>query len=147
MNDIKKCPVFGLYAASRKLIKVYANELETLGLTYPQYLVISCLLHKDGVSVDEIGQELFLDSGTLTPLLKRLEVNGLITREHSKQDERKRVITLTLQGRNLEKDLDVLRQKIRIKFQVSPEETQQLIQMLTKILSHEENHRHSSKLL
>ena len=135
MNNIKNCPVFGLYAASRKLIKVYTNELETLGLTYPQYLVISCLLHKDGISVDEIGQELFLDSGTLTPLLKRLAANGLIIREHSKQDERKRVITLTPEGRNLEKSLDVLRQNIQLKFQVAPEEIQQLSQVLTKILS------------
>jgi DNA-binding MarR family transcriptional regulator len=134
-NDIKKCPVFGLYAASRKLIKVYTNELEALGLTYPQYLVISCLLHKDGVSVDEIGQELFLDSGTLTPLLKRLEANGLITREHSRQDERKRVIALTPEGRNLEKDLNVVRQNIQMKFQISLEEIQQLIQVLVKVLS------------
>ena len=135
MNNIKNCPVFGLYAASRKLIKVYTNELEALGLTYPQYLVISCLLHKDGISVDEIGQELFLDSGTLTPLLKRLAANGLITREHSKQDERKRVITLTPEGRNLEKSLNVLRQNIQLRFQVVPEEIQQLSQVLTKILS------------
>jgi MarR family transcriptional regulator, organic hydroperoxide resistance regulator len=135
MNNINNCPVFGLYAASRKLIKVYTNELEALGLTYPQYLVISCLLYKDGASVDEIGQELFLDSGTLTPLLKRLAANGLITREHSKQDERKRVITLTPEGRNLEKSLDVLRQNIQLKFQVAPEEIQQLSQVLTKILS------------
>ena len=135
MNNIKNCPVFGLYAESRKLIKVYTNELEALGLTYPQYLVISCLLHKDGISVDEIGQELFLDSGTLTPLLKRLAANGLIIREHSKQDERKRVITLTPEGRNLEKSLDVLRQNIQLKFQVAPEEIQQLSQVLTKILS------------
>src|SRR3990167_6566678 len=75
-NNITMCPVFGLYAASRKLIKIYTKELEKLEVTYPQYLVISCLLHKDGQSVDKIGQELFLDSGTLTPLLKRLETHG-----------------------------------------------------------------------
>ncbi len=135
MSNIKQCPVFGLYAASRKLIKVYSNELESMGLTYPQYLVISCLLSKDGASVDEIGQEVFLDSGTLTPLLKRLEANGFITREHSKEDERKRVIKLCPKGRNLEKDLDLLRQNIREKFQISPDEVQQLIQTLSKILS------------
>lgn len=126
--------MFGLYAASRKLIKIYASELETLRLTYPQYLVISCLLHKDGTSVDEIGQELFLDSGTLTPLLKRLEANGLITRQHSKEDERKRVIKLTSNGRNLEKNLHLLRQKIQSKFQIPPEEIQQLTQTLAKII-------------
>ena len=134
MSHINKCPVFGLYAASRKLIKVYTNELETLELTYPQYLVISCLLHKDGPSVDEIGQELFLDSGTLTPLLKRLEANGFITRQHSKEDERKRVIKLTSNGRNLEKNLHLLRQKIQSKFQIPPEEIQQLTQTLAKII-------------
>lgn len=135
MNEIRMCPVFGLYAASRKLIKIYTRELEKVDLTYPQYLVISCLLNNDGSSVDEIGQELFLDSGTLTPLLKRLEVNGLITREHSKQDERKRIIKLTHVGREFEKVLLPIRKEIRSKVQISMDEVQQLTRVLDKILS------------
>lgn len=134
-TNAKICPVFGLYAASRKLIKLNTKELEKLGLTYPQYLVLSCLLKEDGQSVDKIGQALFLDSGTLTPLLKRLEANGFIIRNRSTEDERQRVINLTLEGRGLEEEFHALRQKIRTKLGVSHDEVQQLIQVLQKILS------------
>jgi MarR family transcriptional regulator, organic hydroperoxide resistance regulator len=134
-DKVTSCPVFELYVASRKLIKIYKKELEKLGLTYPQYLVITCLLQKDGQSVDKIGQELFLDSGTLTPLLKRLEANGFIVRNWSTQDERQRVINLTPKGREFEKVLAPLRHEIRSKLRVSHDEVQQLSQVLHKILS------------
>jgi MarR family transcriptional regulator, organic hydroperoxide resistance regulator len=136
-NSIKKCPVFNLYAASRKLIKIYTKELERLEVTYPQYLVMSCLLQEDGQSVDKIGQELFLDSGTLTPLLKRLEANGFIIRNRSTEDERQRVINLTPKGRDFDKSLQPLRQEIRSKVGVSQDDVQQLIRILHKILSTE----------
>lgn len=132
---VKMCPVFGLYAASRKLIKIYTKELEKLEVTYPQYLVISCLLQVDGQSVDKIGQELSLDSGTLTPLLKRLEANGFIVRNRSLKDERQRVIDLTPKGRDLEKALKPLRHGIRSKLGISQDDVQQLTQVLHKILS------------
>lgn len=138
-SNIKMCPVFGLYAASRKLIKIYTKELEKLEVTYPQYLVISCLLQEDGQSVDKIGQELFLDSGTLTPLLKRLEANGFIIRNRSIEDERQRVINLTPKGRDFEKVLKPLRQEIRSKLRVFQDDVHQLIQMLQKILSADVN--------
>lgn len=135
MQPLKMCPVFGLYVASRKLIKIYTKALEKVDLTYPQFLVISCLLNEDGVSVDRLGQELLLDSGTLTPLLKRLEANGFITRNYSQEDERKRVIRLTSQGRDIEEALVPLRQEIRAHLRVTPEDVQHLTYVLSKIIA------------
>lgn len=135
MNEAKTCPVFGLYAASRHLIKIYSVHLEEVGLTYPQYLVISCLLSADKLSVDEIGRELFLDSGTLTPLLKRLETNGFLVRGRCKIDERKRIIMLTDSGRELQNKFDVIREAIRSELHVSKEDVNLLTKILTKIIS------------
>ena len=136
-DDVKMCPVFGFYAASRKLIKIYTKELKKLEVTYPQYLVISCLLLEDGQSVDQIGRVLFLDSGTLTPLLKRLETNGFIIRNRSPVDERQRIINLTPKGQDFGKSLQSLRGEIRSQLNVSHEEVQYLTQVLQKILSTE----------
>ncbi|MBX9977627.1 MAG: MarR family transcriptional regulator [Alphaproteobacteria bacterium] len=132
IKTLTMCPVFGLYAASRKLIKLYTLELEKVGLTYPQYLVIASLHINDGVSVDAIGRELFLDSGTLTPLLKRLEIAGFITREHSKDDERKKVIRLTLKGRDF--DATSIQHNVKQRVNISSEEIQHLRTLLEKIL-------------
>ncbi|HYD78712.1 MAG TPA: MarR family transcriptional regulator [Paucimonas sp.] len=94
---------FALYSASLAMTKVYKPFLEKLGLTYPQYLVMLVLWERDGLLVKEIGEKLFLDSGTLTPLLKRLEAAELITRTRDEQDERQVRITLTGNGRSLKK--------------------------------------------
>jgi MarR family transcriptional regulator, organic hydroperoxide resistance regulator len=92
---------FALYSASLAMTKLYKPLLETLGLTYPQYLVMLVLWERDGLMVSELGERLFLDSGTLTPLLKRLESSGLIARIRDVQDERRVHITLTAAGRAL----------------------------------------------
>ena len=92
---------FRLYAVSRAVIRGYRPMLEALGLTYPQYLAMLVLWERDGVTVSELGERLFLDSGTLTPLLKRLEAQGLIARLRDVQDERRVRITLTPGGRAL----------------------------------------------
>ena len=89
---------FALYSASLAMTKVYKPLLEELGLTYPQYLAMLVLWERDGLMVSELGERLFLDSGTLTPLLKRLEASGLITRVRATQDERRVHITLTPLG-------------------------------------------------
>src|ERR1700759_3507233 len=89
---------FSVYFASPALNRVYKPLLDRLGLTYPQYLVMLVLWERDGVSVKEIGERLFLDSGTLTPLLKRLEAAGLLKRNRSSEDERQVLIALTAQG-------------------------------------------------
>jgi len=92
---------FALYSASLAMTKLYKPLLDGLGLTYPQYLALLALWEQDGLTVSELGQRLTLDSGTLTPLLKRLEAGGLITRLRDTQDERRVLIRLTPEGRRL----------------------------------------------
>ena len=94
---------FSLYSATRAMNKVYRALLDPLGLTYPQYLVMMVLWQGDEVTVTDIGTRLMLDSATLTPLLKRLEANGLVTRTRSGRDERQVLIALTSTGRALKK--------------------------------------------
>ena len=92
---------FALYSASLAMTKLYKPLLDELGLTYPQYLVMLVLWESDGLMVSELGQRLTLDSGTLTPLLKRLEASGLISRLRDVQDERRVHVHLTAAGRKL----------------------------------------------
>jgi DNA-binding MarR family transcriptional regulator len=94
---------FALYSASLAMTKTYKPLLEKLGLTYPQYLVMLVLWQQDDLLVKAIGENLFLDSGTLTPLLKRLEASNLIVRTRDQSDERQVRITLTREGRALKK--------------------------------------------
>ncbi len=94
---------FALYSASLALTKTYKPILDKIGLTYPQYLVMMVLWQQDNILVKDIGESLFLDSGTLTPLLKRLEAAGIIVRTRDQQDERQVRITLTPAGKNLKK--------------------------------------------
>ena len=92
---------FALYSTSLAMTKLYKPLLDELGLTYPQYLVMLVLWERDGLMVSELGERLYLDSGTLTPLLKRLETAGLIARIRDVEDERRVHITLTTAGRKL----------------------------------------------
>lgn len=92
---------FAVYSAAHAFNRVYKPLLDRLGLTYPQYLVMLVLWERDGVPVKEIGERLFLDSGTLTPLLKRLEAAELVKRSRSTQDERQVLIALTSRGQAL----------------------------------------------
>ena len=92
---------FPIYAASNLIVKAYRPFLTPLGLTYPQYLVMLVLWEKDCVSVGDLGQILHLDSGTLTPLLKRMETSGLINRSRDPNDERRVLISLKDKGRDL----------------------------------------------
>jgi DNA-binding MarR family transcriptional regulator len=94
---------FALYSASLAMTKTYKPHLDKLGLTYPQYLVMLVLWQQDDILVKTIGERLFLDSGTLTPLLKRLEASSLITRTRDEADERQVRINLTKEGRALKK--------------------------------------------
>lgn len=92
---------FALYSTSLAMTKLYKPLLEVLGLTYPQYLVMLVLWEQDDVSVSSLGDRLFLDSGTLTPLLKRMEAAGLLVRTRAKDDERRVQIALTPTGHQL----------------------------------------------
>jgi MarR family transcriptional regulator, organic hydroperoxide resistance regulator len=93
---------FALYSTAHAFNRVYKPLLDRLGLTYPQYLVMLVLWERDGVPVKAIGERLFLDSGTLTPLLKRLEAAHLIKRTRSTEDERQVLVALTPQGQALQ---------------------------------------------
>ena len=92
---------FAVYSTAHAFNRVYKPLLDRLGLTYPQYLAMLVLWERDGLTVKEIGEKLFLDSGTLTPLLKRLEAAHLIRRTRSTEDERQVLIALTAQGQAL----------------------------------------------
>ena len=94
---------FALYSASLAMTKLYKPLLDEMGLTYPQYLALLVLWEHDGLTVSDLGERLHLDSGTLTPLLKRLETAGLLSRLRDVQDERRVLIRLTAAGRQLKK--------------------------------------------
>lgn len=96
---------FSLYSASLAMTKIYKPLLAPFGLTYPQYLVLLVLWQKDSITVNALGERVFLDSGTLTPLLKRLEKLALITRKREAIDGREVIIALTPLGQSLSGDL------------------------------------------
>lgn len=99
--EVTELLCFSLYSASHAFTQLYRPLLEKLGLTYPQYLVMVTLWHRDGQTVKGLGQALFLDSSTLTPLLKRLDAAGLITRTRNPRDEREVLIHLTQKANEL----------------------------------------------
>ena len=103
---------FAVYSAAHAFNRVYKPLLDRLGLTYPQYLVMLVLWERDDVAVKEIGERLHLDSGTLTPLLKRLEAADLIKRTRSTADERQVLIALTAKGRALQEKARTVPQSI-----------------------------------
>ena len=103
---------FAVYSASHAFNRVYKPLLDRLGLTYPQYLVMLVLWERDNIPLKDIGERLFLDSGTLTPLLKRLEATGLIKRTRSTEDERQVLIELTREGHALREKAKAVPQSI-----------------------------------
>lgn len=113
---------FSLYSANRAMNKVYRALLDPLGLTYPQYLVMMVLWQGDEVTVTDIGTRLMLDSATLTPLLKRLETAGLVTRTRASRDERQVLIALTAAGRALKKKAHAIPPGIFCATECSPAE-------------------------
>jgi DNA-binding MarR family transcriptional regulator len=114
-NDLLKLDnqlCFAIYACSRSLTRLYRPLLSQLGITYPQYLVLMVLWEKDQQSVNQLGERLFLDSGTLTPLLKRLEKSGLVERIRSREDERKVVVQMTGKGKKLKEKAYAVPEKL-----------------------------------
>ncbi len=103
---------FAVYSTAHAFNRVYKPHLDRLGLTYPQYLVMLVLWERDGLAVREIGERLFLDSGTLTPLLKRLAAAHLIKRTRASEDERQVLVTLTAQGEALREKAKTVPQAI-----------------------------------
>ena len=128
---------FPLYAASRRIISAYTPFLKPLGQTYPQYIVFLVLWEKDGVTVGEIGERLHLDNGTLTPLLKKMEKAGYVSRERSSKDERVVLITLTKEGKAMKKKAREIPFQVGSCLCIDPKEAKQLKEMLDKLLTDE----------
>ena len=126
---------FPLYALSRQMTVLYKPYLEKLELTYPQYLVMLLLWEHKSLSVKQIGCELWLDSGTLTPMLKRMAETGLLTRERSAKDERVVNIHLTKQGRLLQKKAIGIPENIFSELSISHAELKSLKKELSAILN------------
>lgn len=122
-----------LYATSRAVMKAYTPLLEPLGLTYPQYLAMVALWESEPLKVNELAERLSLDSGTLSPLLKRLEAAGLVERSRSVKDERSVEIALTAAGRNLQKKAPEVVSRISDLFGLKTEDMRRLQKTLRSI--------------
>ncbi len=126
---------FPLYACSKEIVRRYKTYLDKLDLTYTQYIVMMVMWEEKELNVKELGDKLFLDSGTLTPVLKKLEAKGYVTRERSKIDERTLIVTLTESGKELRESAVGIPVGMRGCLKLSDEEMIQLRTMLNKILS------------
>lgn len=125
---------FPLYAASREIIKAYRPHLDELNLTYTQYIAMLVFWEYGEISVKDLGKMLYLDSGTLTPVLKSLETKGYIIRHRSSQDERVLIAEITKSGKDLKLKATDIPQKMSSCVTLSPEEAQFLYKILYKIL-------------
>ena len=124
---------FALYEASRATIDIYRPLLDQLGITYPQYLVLLILWDRNMCSVKEIGNLLHLDSGTLSPLLKRLETTGFIKRQRRANDERVVDISLTTEGRSLRERASAIPEKFVCELDLTLDEYTELLARLKKL--------------
>ena len=125
---------FPLYAASRKVVNLYTPHLKPLGITYTQYIMFLVLWEKDSITVGELCRRLMLDTGTVTPMLKNTEKQGLIKRTRSEEDERVVVITLTDEGRALYKKAKNMPEKIGSCVKLDKGEAMALYKILYKLL-------------
>ncbi len=132
---------FPLYAAARCVTGLYTPWLKPLGLTYTQYLVFLVLWEQDGIPVGEICEKLMLDNGTVSPLLKKMEKAGYITRSRSQEDDRIVVITLTDQGRDLQEQAKEIPEKVGSCIDLPPEKAQELYKLLYELLQEPKGER------
>lgn len=130
---------FPLYACSKEIIKRYKPFLDELDLTYTQYIAMMVLWEKRQVNVKELGECLFLDSGTLTPVLKKLEAKGLLTRERSKEDERTLLVTITEAGDALREPASRVPTQMGKCIHLTPDEAKMLYGLLYKVLGQTED--------
>ena len=136
-NDVLKLEnqvCFPLYACSKEIIKKYKPFLDEINLTYTQYITMMILWDEKLISLKDIGKKLYLDSGTLTPLLKKLEEQGLIKRKRDKLDERNLLITITKQGELLKEKASTIPYSIQKCFDLTEDEYIVLYKVLYKIL-------------
>ena len=132
---------FPLYVCSKEIIKKYKPLLDKLDLTYTQYITMMVLWEKKEINVKKLGKYLFLDSGTLTPVLKKLESKSYITRTRFAQDERNLIISITETGMELKKKAKNVPKEVGKCINITPEEAQYLYKILYKILDAEEGEK------
>ncbi|ADL51280.1 MarR family winged helix-turn-helix transcriptional regulator [Clostridium cellulovorans] len=125
---------FALYASSKEIIKKYKPLLDPLGITYTQYIVLLALWEEDNITVKHLGERLLLDSGTLTPLLKRLEAQNLLKRARSEADERNVYVSLTKEGLELRDAAVDIPEKLFCSSSLSGEEAIMLHKLLYKVI-------------
>ncbi|MBR4361331.1 MAG: MarR family transcriptional regulator [Ruminococcus sp.] len=125
---------FPIYAAARSVISAYTPYLKAIGLTYTQYIIFLVLWEKDGLSVGEICKRLMLDSGTLSPVLKKLRQQGYIEKSQSPADERSFIITLTENGRALQEAAKDIPLQVGKCVNIAPEKAKQLYDLLYELL-------------
>ena len=125
---------FPLYACSREIVKKYHPLLDEIGLTYTQYIVMLVMWEDRKISVKQLGERLYLDSGTLTPVLKSLEAKGFVTRRRSAEDERVLIVELTEEGESLRETAVDIPPRIGCCVQLTPDEAGELYRLLYKIL-------------
>ncbi len=125
---------FPLYAASREIIKKYRPYLDELGLTYTQYIAMMVFWEQKKITVKELGEKLYLDSGTLTPMLKNLETKGYVRRYRDKNDERVLNVEITKEGEALKEQAVHVPEQMSGCIALAPEEAMQLYGLLQKLL-------------
>lgn len=128
---------FPLYASSRETIKKYKPQLDPLDITYTQYIVMLVLWERKTINTKELGNLLFLDSGTLTPLLKKMEQKGLLTRKRDPEDERNLIVTVTEDGMTLKEAAKQVPHNMLKSVNLTQEESLQLYRLLYKLLGRE----------
>lgn len=133
--QIEDALCFNLYTASRLMTQAYVEYLKPMNLTYPQFLVMNLLWSKSKVTVKSIGERLYLDSGTLTPLINRLVNLGYVKKEKSSQDEREVLITLSIKGKNLEKKMADVPMAMFCKLDVTMEQFVEIRDGVVEILN------------
>lgn len=125
---------FPLYACSREVIRRYKPVLDEIDLTYTQYIAMLVLWERRSVTAKELGSRLYLDSGTLTPLLKKLEAKGLLTRRRSAQDERSLIVAITPEGEALRERAAHIPAEMGRCMPLEPSEAETLLRLLRKIM-------------
>lgn len=133
--DFSKMICFLLDSTSNAMIRDYRPQLQEYDLTYPQYLVMMCLWNEDNILIKEISKTTYFDSGTLTPILKRLESKNYIKRVSSKDDERAKLIQLTKEGKELKKKTSHIFENMECKIELTNEEQEQIVNICNKILT------------
>lgn len=138
MNDealkLKNQLCFPLYACSREVIKKYKPLLDEVGLTYTQYIAMMVLWEKKSVNVKSLGEDLYLDSGTLTPLLKKMEAQGLVSRKRAVEDERNVIVTITEEGEKLKDKVSQIPVEMGNCISLPPEDIKLLHKLLYEVI-------------